>query len=186
MNHKLVNLLYSFSLLPVIAFLSFFLINSIIEEIEKSDHIQNHKNMIVDKLKFIRMVQQIFKDQRGYYSSNWNNLIEFSKGSIYVISKDEIVMIDPLTKMDIVTYIIDTISIVSVYDSVYSKSIYRPEILKMVPGYDQEVAFILETDSLELHGLNLQVIRVYNPQNIENVNLGFGSLKKPTLNGNWD
>lgn len=170
--------------------LMFVLVNSIKTQIEFNNHTLELESQIKEKLMFIRDFQKVFKSQNGSYAKSWVELSDYARyGNIHTIEKAENISFDPISNLESASLTYDTINSISVLDSIFVKSIYRPETLSKVPGFE-ETDFKITTNVLNYGSSEIETIQVlcpiaFNPKS-KRQKLQFGSLERPTLAGNWD
>lgn len=185
-------------LFALIGLLGYMLFHSINEPIKFESFKEKRKKVVVSKLKEIREVQEIYKEIRGMYASNFDTLI-------YVIQNDsiphEIIEGDPddPDNMDKVTR---TMVYYSAIDSINGMGIDIASI-RHVPFTEQK-DFLIKADTIEYQSTKVPVLEVgtswgdfmgeyadikfskydqqYDPNNL----LKFGDMNKPVNSGNWE
>ncbi len=198
--------LFSLALIPVIILLTWLLYSSIKSKIDRAEAIKKSEAVIIQKLEIIRESEKAFLSSFGYYTSNWDSLVNFLENdTLYNVEKREIITKraknDPLfyTRTDSVRIEYDTLGGTVVKEALFPKEKY--------PGFDtREMMFIPATDGksfdifsgkLKKGGVVIDVIEVIDrypldkSRSDENENrkrkfLRFGSRTEVTITGNWE
>ena len=109
-------------------FLVYWIFNSVKSEVGQQAALLDRQKRIVDKLKFIRELQIIHKNQKGNYAKSWKDLTRFgNEDSVFVIVEREIPVPEDAGLSSDREYVMDTIRMTSVYDSLVSKYTYSLE-----------------------------------------------------------
>jgi hypothetical protein len=186
----------------VIIFLGYLIFNSINKPVKFENTLQARGDVIVAKLKDIRIAQNLFRNQYGHYTGSFDSLKTFVKtGKI-----PEVKMIPDPNDTTFTRTISDTIRFVSIYDSIFSKKNYPLEKLNEVPysngdlfsilagkinkgGVDVavfEVSARMETYTKDLNK-QLVVNRIKELEDISKFpGLKVGSMTEATTDGNWE
>jgi hypothetical protein len=159
----------------------------------------NEKNrraeVVVQTLKDIRQVQQIYKTLNSRFTSSFDTLIAFmNTGKIPVVN----IRFDPndttLTKT-----ISDTIAYVTVADSLFGKrKDFKIQDIRYIP-FSNGQKFLMESGKVNKGGVMVPVYHVVAKKEyfllgldadlIKNPNvkdLVLGSMEEPTTDGNWE
>jgi hypothetical protein len=178
--------------------LAFYLYYSINSSIQEAKRIERMEKAVIDQLIKIREAELAYKAVNGVYTSDWENLLSFvDTGSFYIIERTEtIITLDYGADS---TYIeVDTLGMVPVMDSVFSKyPDFDLATLKYVPGINPPTEFKLWADKITKSGVPVDVIEVWNPTPINPARdeeseyntkkpLRFGSRTSVTTAGNWE
>jgi len=193
--------------LPILG-LIYLLYRSVAGEIELAEAIKNSEKQVVKRLMEVRAAEKAFLSRYGYYTSNWDSLVNFVQNdSVYITEKTEIII--PRERNDPRYYLgdsiqinIDTIGVEPVMKMHFPNDEYpnfNPELLPYVPGYpvSEEKKFEIFTDKIDKSGVIVDVIEVIDPypmdesrsdENISPVRwrLRFGSRTEVTTAGNWE
>lgn len=171
----------------------------IYETIQTPVRFNNEKNrraeVVIQNLKDIRQVQQIYKTLNSRFTSSFDTLIAFmNTGKIPVVN----IRFDPndttLTKT-----ISDTIAYVTVADSLFSKrKDFKIQDIRYIP-FSNGQKFLMEAGKVNKGGVMVPVYHVVakkeyfllglNMDLVKNPNvkdLVLGSMEEPTTDGNWE
>ena len=157
------------------------------------ERIKNADDLVVAQLKLIRTAQKVYLEAKGTYAPEWDSLIVFlNEGVIPIIQRTEYIEKDERGQDKIWTEI-DTLSMVSAYDSLgtimgYSKS--DMHLLPLIPSNPDSVKFELRTNARG--GEYFIEVKDPDPVNPSRQKGGklkplrFGSLAAPSTKGNWE
>ena len=166
---------------------------------EHQQLINNIDNKVIEKLIVIRDLQVHYASVYGEFASEWDDLFQFVReDSIYAVQQKEIIIKRPYGG-DSIYVQIDTIGVVGAYDSLRNKlgdlPINKLEVLKYAPGHpkDSLVEFFIDAKFVNKVPV-FEVIdpKPLNPKRQKAKNKGgipplkIGSLKGPSLKGNWE
>jgi hypothetical protein len=201
-EHTMKSNVIKIILAVVIIFLGYLIFNSINKPVKFENTLQARGDVIVAKLKDIRIAQNLFRNQYGHYTGSFDSLKTFVKtGKI-----PEVKMIPDPNDTTFTRTISDTIRFVSIYDSIFSKKNYPLEKLNEVPysngdlfsilagkinkgGVDVavfEVSARMETYTKDLNK-QLVVNRIKELEDISKFpGLKVGSMTEATTDGNWE
>jgi hypothetical protein len=201
-EHAMKSNVIKIILAVVIIFLGYLIFNSINKPVKFENTLQARGDVIVAKLKDIRIAQNLFRNQYGHYTGSFDSLKTFVKtGKI-----PEVKMIPDPNDTTFTRTISDTIRFVSIYDSIFSKKNYPLEKLNEVPysngdlfsilagkinkgGVDVavfEVSARMETYTKDLN-TQLVVNRIKELEDISKFpGLKVGSMTEATTDGNWE
>ncbi|MCX7697159.1 MAG: hypothetical protein N2Z72_05625 [Bacteroidales bacterium] len=186
-------------LLLIIVALVFLIYRSIETPIRFSNEKKAREQVIIQRLKQIRMIQELYNKMNNRYIPTWDSLVLFLKQGKVPLLKitprpGDTLLINP---------IIDTIGYVSVIDTLFKNQSIDIEKLRYIPFSDINGAkpdtFTMKTDRIKKGEIMVSVIEVVAPfksflkdYDLKkfNVNpdegLRFGSLTEPTVDGNWE
>ncbi|MCX7954349.1 MAG: hypothetical protein N3A01_04060 [Bacteroidales bacterium] len=170
----------------------FVLIILIINSVSKPIKFEKEKNKryaaIISQLKLIRTAELAFYDKYGYYTANFDSLINFIKTDSLVVIKSIGFVPDTLTeeqalKMKLI--IRDTIK-VAVKDTLFPKN-FVPDSLKYVP-YSGGLIFNLKAGEITTQSkVKVKVFEASDPKPFDpTFQLKVGSMEEPTTAGNWE
>lgn len=180
--------------------LAAFLIYSIKSSIDEKERIASAEALIIDQLKMIREAEIAYLAVNGQYTSDWDKLISFiDSGSFFLTEKSETIITLPYGKDSIVVEI-DTLGMVPVLDSLFTKKKwprFNLSTLAYVPGVEPATKFDVWADKITKAGVLVNVIEVKNPSPIDpnrdeesdyntRKPLRFGSRTTVTTAGNWE
>lgn len=156
-------------------------------------------NKVIEKLIMARDLQVHYASVKGEFASEWDDLFDFVRNdSIYAVQEKEIIIKRPYGG-DSVYVQIDTIGVVAAYDSLKSRlnglSIDQIESIKYAPGHpkDSLVEFFMDAKITKKAPV-FEIIdpKPLNPKRQKAKNKGgipplkVGSLRGPSLKGNWE
>ena len=191
-RNKLLNYLF----LPFISLLIGYLFYIIRKPIQEQKIIAAIEEKVIDKLKLIREAQIAYMSVNGEYAERWDKLIDFvENGKFYITERKE--RIFSLTYGgDSIVIEKDTLAVVLVRDSLFSKEKYPdfdPVTLPLIPESNGK-KFDLFADRISKSGVLIEVFEVrdsdpVNPKRKRNNNenaLKVGSMTDVTTAGNWE
>lgn len=187
-------------LLIVVDVLIYLIYKSVETPIRFAREKKMREQVIIEKMKQIRSIQELHNKLYNRYISTWDSIILFvQEGKVPMLRitarPGDTLLINP---------IIDTIGYVSVKDTLFGK---QPNIqidkLRYIPFSDingeKPDTFIVKTDRIKRNEIWVNVIEVSAPYKAflkdfdlkrfnvnENEGLKFGSLTEPTVDGNWE
>lgn len=183
------------ALFVVAILLAYFIYETIQTPVRFNNEKDRRAEIVVQNLKDIRLVQQIYKTLNNRFTSSFDTLIRFMEtGKIPVVS----ISFDPndstLTKT-----ISDTIAFVKVADSLFGKRAgFNVRDIQFIP-FSNGKKFEMNSDKVNKGGVLVPVYTVIakkdyyllglDPDLIKNPNvkdLILGSLTEPTTDGNWE
>lgn len=182
-----------FTVLGITSVLLFvFLANDIYQENERVQKIKGVDAKVIKQLNKIRMVQEAYLSVNKSFCDSWDTLSRFiAEDKFVIIQKKEI--INTVNGVDKVTFQIDTMASVLVFDSLQNelglKTISEIDQLWRVPVSD--TLFTLRADMLS-NGQPICEVRDPFPLNPARQKDGsmkplqIGSLEVSTLQGNWE
>ncbi len=202
--------IFSISLIPIILFLGWLLIDGIASKIRLAEAIAASEQKVINKLKLIRDAERAYLDRYDRYTSSFDTLINFIKtDSLYIVEKTEIIIPrdrnDPLFyRGDSIRIELDTIGVEPVVESVFGEEYrdYNWEKLDVVPRFvndpdNQDKKFEIFSDKIEKSGVMIDVIEVVDKYPLDESRtdeneipkrkfLRFGSRTEVTTSGNWE
>jgi len=186
----------------VIIVLGFMIFNSINKPVKFENTLNSRGEVIVGKLKDIRIAQNLFRNQYGRYTASFDTLKAFVKtGKI-----PEVKIIPDPNDTTFTRTISDTIGYISIFDSIFAKKNYPLDKLNEVPfsngdlfsimagrinkgGVDVavfEVSVRLETYAKDLDK-QLVINRIKEREDKSKFpGLRVGSMTEASTDGNWE
>jgi len=186
----------------VIIILGYLIFNSIKKPVDFENTLASRSDVIVSKLKDIRIAQNLFRNQYGHYTGSFDSLKAFVKvGKIPVVK----IIPDP-TDTTFTRNISDTIGFVSIFDSIFAKRNYPLDKLNEVPFSNSDLFSIL-AGKINRGGVDVAVFEVAarietytkdmdkqlvvnKVQELEDKSkfpgLKVGSMTEPSIDGNWE
>lgn len=182
-------------LLLVVAYLGYMLWETIQEPVRFNREKDRRTEVVVQNLKDIRTVQQMYRSLNDSFAPNFDTLIKFMvEGQIPVVN----IIFDP-SDTTLTKTINDTLGFVSVADSLFGR---RPNFvvsdLQYIPFSEGE-RFELDASKINKGGVMVPVFMAIAPKKEylkglpdDQVNkasvkdLIVGSLTEPTTDGNWE
>jgi len=182
-------------LVVVIVVLAYLVYETIQTPVRFNKEKDRRAEVVVQNLKDIRAIQQVYKMLNDSFADNFNVLINFMKnGKIPVVN----ITFDP-SDTTLTKTISDTIGFVNVADSLFGKRQgFKPELIQYIPFSDNEkfelsagkinrggvtvpVFMALAKKEYYLKGLDLTLVK-----NEKVKDLIVGSMTEPTTDGNWE
>lgn len=186
----------------VIIILGYLIFNSIKKPVDFENTLASRSDVIVSKLKDIRIAQNLFRNQYGHYTGSFDSLKAFVKvGKIPVVK----IIPDP-TDTTFTRNISDTIGFISIFDSIFAKRNYPLDKLNEVPFSNGDLFSIL-AGKINRGGVDVAVFEVAarietytkdmdkqlvvnKVQELEDKSkfpgLKVGSMTEPSIDGNWE
>jgi hypothetical protein len=151
MNSNLIKII----LAAVIIVLGLLIYRSINKPVKFENNLQLRSDVIVGKLKDIRIAQKLFRNQYGHYTSSFDSLKTFVKvGKI-----PEVKIIPDPADTTFTRTISDTIGYISIFDSIFAKKNYPLEKLNEVP-YSESDLFSIMAGKINKGGVEVAVFEV--------------------------
>lgn len=142
-------------LAAVIIVLGLLIFRSINKPVKFENALQTRGDVIVGKLKDIRTAQNLFRNQYGHYTASFDSLKTFVKtGKI-----PEVKIIPDPTDTTFTRTISDTLGLISIYDSIFSKKSYPLEKLDEVPFSNGDL-FSMMAGKINKGGVDVAVFEV--------------------------
>lgn len=202
---KAVNIIIKLVLLGIIVFLIYLIVAGIQKPIDFDIERKARFNKVIERLKDIRTAQVEYKNQYGYYTPDFDTLINFIKNAKMPVVYAEGAVPDSLTELEAFELGIikrDT-SYVPYMDTLFKHIDYKIERMKYIP-VGTKAQFRMDTATINtgsgvpvkvfearisnwdvLHGLDEQLIINYNSENDSVIKVG--SLETANNNaGNWE
>jgi len=189
-------------LATVIIVLGFFVFNSIYKPVRFENSLHTREKVISERLKDIRLAQNLFRSQYGRYTGSFDTLISFLRnGKI-----PEVKIIPDPNDSTFTRTINDTLGYISIYDSIFSKKGYPLDKINVLPYSDNDL-FAMLAGKINKGGVEVSVFEVsarleaytkdLDRQLIINrikeledkskyPGLKVGSMNEATLDGNWE
>ena len=157
---------------------------------EEYQEIKTLDKSVIMRLEKIRVAQRKYLDVNNSYTNSWDTLIYFiNNGEIPIIQKTE--KVNTINGKDIITITIDTLNVISVFNSINEEITLTKDEIKYLPI----VPFSGDTFSLYTSyrmGENFIEVKDVNPLNTKRQKGGvlkplrFGSRAASTTQGNWE
>ncbi|MEM6845356.1 MAG: hypothetical protein AAF944_09650 [Bacteroidota bacterium] len=176
--------------------IAYYLFDRIKFSIEEEERIAYIESQVIDKLKYIRDAQLLYKEANGQYTSDWNKLIGFlDTGTLYIVQRREITKLLDYGAEE-TTIEIDTLDQIPVRDSLYYTSIYddfKIENIATIPHSGKR--FELFADKISRNNVEVDVFEVVDVDPVNPARRGEESIKGPlrvgsrtevTTGGNWE
>ena len=176
--------------------IAYYLFDRVKFSLDEEERIASVEARVIEKLKFIRDAEIMYRDSNGQFTSDWNKLKSFiDTGTIYITQRREITELLEYGKEE-TTVEIDTLGSISVQDSLYSNPNYEKfdlNNISQVPVTNTQ--FELFADKIERNNTQVSVFEVKDPEPVnperrsENSVRGplrVGSRTEVTTSGNWE
>ena len=201
--------IFSLLMIPVVIVLGYLLIAGIKNKIDTDKAIKASEARVREQLKVIRTAEKEFLAKYGYYTSNWDSLINFVKNdSIFIVEKKEIITPwserdrkDPkyFQRIDSVRIEYDTLETYHTQSYLFPEDKFpgfNADDLNKIPGKEGKT-FEIFSDKIDKRGVKVDVIEVVDrfpldpTRSDENPSptrwhLRFGSRTDVTTSGNWE
>lgn len=176
--------------------IAYYLFDRIKFSIEEDERIARIESLVIDKLKFIRDAQLLYKEANGQYTSDWNKLINFlDTGKLYIVQRrEETTLLD--YGAEETTVYIDTLGSIPARDTLYHNPVYdkfRLENIATIPVTNKR--FELFADKIKRNNVEVDVFEVVDTAPVNPARRGEESIKGPlrvgsrtevTTGGNWE
>lgn len=169
-------------LVVLCVFLAYKLWDTIDSELKYQKEVQVVENNVKARLKKIREVQLIYKDEKGKFAANFDSLERFIRYDSMTITQQY------GDKDDSTTQFIQKIERISIQDSLFKD--YPIDSLSIAPHSNKK--FIMEARIIDQNNVTVPVFEVKDPapfsrERKEDDNpLKVGSLTEASYQGNWD
>ncbi|WKN45925.1 hypothetical protein [Tunicatimonas pelagia] len=186
----------TFVFLAIAIGIAYYLFDRIKYSIEEEERIAAIEAQVIDKLKYIRDAQLLYKEANGQYTSDWNKLISFlDTGELYIVQRREITTLLDYGAEE-TTIEIDTLGSIPVRDTLYHTPIYNSfkiENIASIPHSGQK--FELFADKISRNNVEVDVFEVVDIAPVNPERRGEESIKGPlrvgsrtevTTGGNWE
>lgn len=196
------KVLLQLALFVVIVVIGWFVYQSIMEPVEFRNEKRARELKVIEKLKDIRVSQNIYRHVYGSYTDSFDSLVAF----LTVAEIPVVKMIPDPTDTTFTKTINDTIGYIKVADSLFSNKFYALRDLSLIP-FSGGIAFEMDADTIERGGVDVHVFEALAPysaylmgmdeQTIINLiakqediekypGLKVGSMREPSTDGNWE
>jgi hypothetical protein len=187
----------------VILVLGFLVVNSIMSPVKFENEKVRREQVIIEKLKEIRVVQVAYKGIHSRYTSSFDTLVDFiMNGQIPVVN----IIPDP-TDTTFIRTINDTIGFVLVVDTLFKNhSNYDPNTIRLIPfsngqEFEMDAGKIeisrTKVNVFEVKALYIHILNGMDKQLIINLRkklkelekyqgLKVGSMEEASTDGNWE
>lgn len=176
--------------------IAYYLFDRIKFSIEEDERIARIESLVIDKLKFIRDAELLYKEANGQYTSDWNKLISFlDTGRLYIVQRrEETTLLD--YGAEETTIYIDTLGSIPVRDTLYHDPAYdkfQLENIATIPVSNRR--FELFADKITRNNVEVDVFEVVDTAPVNPARRGEESIKGPlrvgsrtevTTGGNWE
>ena len=182
--------------LAVAGGIAYYLYDRVKFSLDEEQRIAGVEAQVIEKLKFIRDAEIMYRDSNGQFTSDWGKLKSFvDTGTIYITQRREITELLEYGKEE-TTVEIDTLGSIPVRDSLYSNPAYQKFDLAniaQVPVTNEQ--FELFADKIERNNTQVSVFEAKDPEPVnperrsENSVRGplrVGSRTEVTTSGNWE
>ena len=189
-------------LAAVIIVLGLLIFQSINKPVKFENNLKSRGDIIVNKLKDIRIAENLFRNQYGHYTASFDSL----KTLIRTGKIPEVKIIPDPTDTTFTQTISDTIGYVNIFDSIFARKNYPLEKLNEVPFSNGdlfsimagkinkggvEVAVFEVSVRLEIYTKDIDKQLVVNRiKELEDKSkfpgLKVGSMSEATTDGNWE
>ncbi|MDD3875336.1 MAG: hypothetical protein PHT69_01825 [Bacteroidales bacterium] len=178
-------------LLVAILVLAYFVYDSIMEPIRFNSQKEMRQAQVIQRLKDIRTAQVSFRSVNGYYTADFDTLVDFLKNGQFPL------VLKIGDEEDSTAVIIRDTTFVAVFDSIFKgKELSFADSLPFIPFSDGE-KFELQAGRIERSRVMLPVFEVYaaNKSFLKGLNkdyfvldegLRVGSMLAPSVDGNWE
>ena len=186
----------TFVFLLIAGVIAYYLFARVKFSLDEEQRIARVEAQVIEKLKFIRDAEIMYRDSNGQFTSDWSKLKGFiDTGTIYITQRREITELLEYGKEE-TTVEVDTLGSVPVEDSLYSNPDYKKfdlDNISQVPVTDAQ--FELFADKIERNNTQVSVFEVKDPEPVnperrsENSVRGplrVGSRTEVTTSGNWE
>ena len=185
-------------ILALIVFLGYALYSGIKEPVEFRDELSKRQFAVTSKLEQIRSAQEIYRDIKGSFASNFDDLITTLSQDSIPFEKLEADPSDPTNE----DKFIRSMSYTPAIETVKAKGIELDGLAK-VP-YSDNATFEMTSDRITYQQTEVPVMECmtrfkdfmgiyadakyskYDDDYDPNKRLGFGSLSSPNIEGNWN
>ena len=186
----------TFAFLAIAIGIAYYLFDRIKYSIEEEERIATIESQVIDKLKFIRDAEVLYKEANGQYTSDWNKLINFlDTGKLYIVQRrEETILLD--YGAEETTVHIDTLDFVPARDTLFHNPAYDQfeiEDIASIPHSGQR--FELFADKISRNNVEVDVFEVVDTAPVNPERRGEESIRGPlkvgsrtevTTGGNWE
>ena len=176
--------------------IAYYLFERVKFSLDEEERIANVEAQVIEKLKFIRDAEIMYRDSNGQFTSDWNKLKGFiDTGTIYITQRREITELLEYGKEE-TTVEIDTLGSVPVEDSLYSNPDYKKFNLNNISRVPVTNAqFELFADKIDRNNTQVSVFEAKDPEPVNPERRSENSIRGPlrvgsrtevTTSGNWE
>ncbi len=186
----------TFVFLAIAIGIAYYLFDRIKFSIEEEERIATVEAQVIDKLKFIRDAELLYKEANGQYTSDWNKLISFlDTGKLYIVQRREITTLLDYGAEE-TTIEIDTLDQIPVRDTLFYTPVYdkfKIENIASIPHSGKR--FNLFADKISRNNVEVDVFEVVDTAPVNPERRGEESIKGPlrvgsrtevNTRGNWE
>lgn len=176
--------------------IAYYLYDRVKFSIDEEERVAAVEAQVIEKLRFIRDAQILYKDARGQYTSDWSKLKSFiDTGTVYITQRREITTLLDYGAEE-TTIEIDTLASIPVRDTLFSRANYRKfdvDNIEEVPVTGED--FELFADKIDRNNVEVSVFEVKDPAPVNPERRGedaivgplrVGSRTEVTTSGNWE
>ena len=176
--------------------IAYYLFERVKFSLDEEERIANVEAQVIEKLKFIRDAEIMYRDSNGQFTSDWNKLKSFiDTGTIYITQRREITELLEYGKEE-TTVEIDTLGSIPVQDSLYSNPAYEKFNLNNISRVPVTNAqFELFADKIDRNNTQVSVFEAKDPEPVNPERRSENSIRGPlrvgsrtevTTSGNWE
>ncbi|MGB3587212.1 MAG: hypothetical protein WBA23_11760 [Tunicatimonas sp.] len=186
----------TFVFLAIAIGIAYYLFDRIKFSIEEEERIAAVEAQVINKLKFIRDAELLYKEANGQYTSDWNKLIGFlDTGRLYIVQRREITTLLEYGAEE-TTIEIDTLDQIPVRDTLFHTPVYnnfKIENIASIPHSGRQ--FNLFADKISRNNVEVDVFEVVDTAPVNPARRGEESIKGPlrvgsrtevNTRGNWE
>ena len=176
--------------------IAYYLFDRIKFSIDEEERIARIESLVIDKLKFIRDAEVLYKEANGQYTSDWNKLISFlDTGSLYIVQRrEETTLLDYGAEETVIH--VDTLGSIPVRDTLYHDPAYEKfqiQNIAQIPVSNKQ--FELFADKITRNNVEVDVFEVVDTAPVNPERRGDESIRGPlrvgsrtevTTGGNWE
>lgn len=176
--------------------IAYYLFDRIKYSIEEEERVAAIEAQVIDKLKFIRDAEVLYKEANGQYTSDWNKLINFlDTGRLYIVQRrEETVLLD--YGAEETTVHIDTLGSIPARDTLFHTPAYdKFQIQDIATIPHSNGRFELFADKISRNNVEVDVFEVVDTAPVNPERRGEESIRGPlkvgsrtevTTGGNWE
>ncbi|MEQ9441191.1 MAG: hypothetical protein RIG62_19260 [Cyclobacteriaceae bacterium] len=176
--------------------IAYYLFDRIKFSIEEEERIARIESLVIDKLKYIRDAEILYKEANGQYTSDWNKLISFlDTGRLYIVQRrEETTLLDYGAEETVIH--IDTLGSIPVRDTLYHDPAYdKFQIQDIATIPVSKERFELFANKIKRNNVDVDVFEVVDTAPVNPARKGDESVRGPlrvgsrtevTTGGNWE
>lgn len=159
----------------VLAFLLYF---SVADEITKRKKIETIESLIKGRLDSLKMMQMAYKDMKGDYADNFDDLFNFMKNG-------KIAKLKQVGDVDgeVVNVKQDTIFVNPILELFKNENV-KIDHMKFVPPYDT-AKFKIASGRIIKNNVSVPVFEIEDPHPVSDLTLKIGDINDAVTTGNW-